>query len=186
MSKAKETKAERGRPGGATAGNREDPRTRDEEKRPERVPMYEQRNRMGVPPRQGYERRWVNILPGNVDSHLLAGWTVAKDNLPVGDPSIKNHNVSLGEGAYTHVGRAGTEQNVWAVLMEIPTEIYQQDKQREWKEKVDDREAAIFRTLTSGDPRNPHADELPGGTYGDTKVDDQVVKHKGSVGKRYG
>ena len=131
------------------------PRTREslrEETRPKRVPLHDQkRSILTAPKRSGYVRRWVNDVLDRIPRFQQAGWTVVEENVQVGDKGVESNNTSLGGGARRHVG-----QDIHAVLMEIPQEIYDED-QRTKQQTITERELAMKQKLNSGDD----------GTYGE-------------------
>jgi hypothetical protein len=90
--------------------------------RPKRIPLSAQ-NRLIVPARLGFVRRWVNDVEDRIARFELAGWTkVENSSLTVGDgrskdpaPLSATRRISVGKGVY-------------AYLMEIPEEFYQEDQ----------------------------------------------------------
>lgn len=94
-------------------GNGEQPR--------KRVPLGT-RNILTAPQRPGFVRRFVNDKGDRIESFKAAGWNAVDGEVPVGDPKI-GRPASLGSLANPHVG--GGQR---AVLMEIPEEIYNEDR----------------------------------------------------------
>lgn len=124
-----------------------------EDTRPKRVPLHEQkRNILNASSKPGFVRRWVNIVEDRVDRFLKAGYRIVEDkDVQVGDV---NENQTLGTGARKAVG-----QNVKAVLMEIPEDIYKED-QKAKQADITANEAGMRRKLNSGQ----------NGTYGDVEI----------------
>lgn len=83
-----------------------------------------------APKREGYKRHWANDVNGRVDELLQRGYTIVQ---PSGD--TKSTRVRSGS-------KDGKE--VYAVLMEIPQDWYDEDYQRRQKDRVDSKENAIF------------------------------------------
>jgi len=127
---------------------------RVEAKRPERVPLGTGRNVLTAPKREGYRRRFINVVGDRVAQALAAGYQLVEDNnVYVGDKDAASQNVSLGSGAEVSVDRNGMR----AVLMEIPEELAREDDERKARD-VDERERAITK---KGDEK---------GYYGGVKI----------------
>lgn len=106
--------------------------------RPERTPLHRQ-NIIKADVREGYVRRLVNDTDDRIERFKLAGWTPVEGgkvgDAHAGDPS------SVGSLTTKSVGGG-----VKAVLMEIPTEYYNQD-QKEKSAKVDALEEAMEQDI---------------------------------------
>ena len=112
-------------------------------KRPERVPLSKQKSFTAVQ-REGYTRRYVNDLPGRIEAFKRAGWTIVEDV----DGNIKTHDgLAQVEGQYGTqvrrvVNRGSDAPCRHSVLMEIPTEWYEEDK-KEQQKLIDEKEATF-------------------------------------------
>lgn len=118
-------------------------RTRPEDNRPKRVPLHEQKNITTTDyNKPGYVARWVtDNRPGKLASMEAAGWQIVEDPVRVGDLSAKNTNESLGTGARQQVSvDKRTGQPIYAVLMEIKKEYYDEDFLA--KQKLEDERMA--------------------------------------------
>jgi len=86
-----------------------------------RVPLGT-RNILTAPKKAGFVRRFVNDKGDRVQSFKDAGWNTVDEQVQVGDAKIGRAG-SIGSLANPHVG--GGQR---AVLMEIPEEIYNEDR----------------------------------------------------------
>jgi hypothetical protein len=87
-----------------------------------RIPLG-RRNVLTAPKKAGFVRRFVNDKGDRVENFKAAGWNVVdEDGMKVGDPKIGRAQ-SMGGSVNPHVG-AGMR----AVLMELPEEIYDEDR----------------------------------------------------------
>jgi len=86
-----------------------------------RVPLGT-RNILTAPKKSGFVRRFVNDKGDRVESFKAAGWNLVDEAVQVGDPKIGRAS-STGSLVNPHVG--GGQR---AVLMEIPEEIYNEDR----------------------------------------------------------
>lgn len=144
---------------------------KEETKKAVRVPLHEQRDKFGVPQKKGYVRRWVNEWDnkGNrINRFQDAGWRVVSDPVHVGDPNVISNNQSLGTGARKVVGTDRYGKELFAVLMEIPQEFYDEDQAAK-AEKVD----AVDRQI-----HNPNLGDRNRNTYG------PGVKSETGLGRR--
>jgi len=89
--------------------------------RPTRIPLGT-RNVLTAPKRKGYVRRFVNTEPGRVQQYEAAGYTLVKEDIQVGDPTI-GKNPQPGSVVSVPVGNGIT-----TVLMEIKEEFYKEDQ----------------------------------------------------------
>ena len=133
---------------------RADHELRPEERRPQRVSLQDQKNVTTTDyNRPGYVARWVtDNRPGKIGSMELAGWKIVKDPVKVGDESAaRNTNQTLSDGGRQQVSvdkRTGTP--IFAVLMEIPEEYYNEDFMK--KQKLEDeRMARLDSQLKQGE-----------------------------------
>lgn len=111
------------------------------ESRPERVPLYKQQT-FTAQQKSGYLRRWVNDLPGRIDSFKKAGWTLVVDDLEKTHDGLAQVESQLGSGVRRVVNKTLDAPCRYSVLMEIPTEWYEADK-KEQQKLIDDKEAAF-------------------------------------------
>ena len=86
-----------------------------------RVPLGT-RNILTAPKKPGFVRRFVNDKGDRIESFKDAGWNAVDEDVQVGDPKVGKAS-SMGSLANPHVG--GGQR---AVLMEIPEEIYNEDR----------------------------------------------------------
>lgn len=87
--------------------------------------------KLAYPPRPGYYRYWFNDEPGRISQ--------ARDS---GYEHVKN---AAGEHEKRVVGTQKSGGALWAYLMEIPTEIWEDD-QKLTHRRTDDMESAIKRS----------------------------------------
>lgn len=80
------------------------------------------RNILSAPKKAGFVRRFVNDTGDRIQMFKDAGWHVVDDVNQVGDPKLGNPTL-IGSSANPHVG--GGQR---AVLMELPEEIYSEDR----------------------------------------------------------
>ena len=86
-----------------------------------RIPLGT-RNILTAPKKPGFVRRFVNDKGDRIESFKDAGWNAVDEDVQVGDPKVGKAS-SMGSLANPHVG--GGQR---AVLMEIPEEIYNEDR----------------------------------------------------------
>lgn len=86
-----------------------------------RVPLGT-RNILTAPRKSGFVRRFVNDKGDRIENFKAAGWNAVDDNVQVGDPKVGRAS-SMGSLVNPSVG--GGDR---AVLMEIPEEIYNEDR----------------------------------------------------------
>jgi hypothetical protein len=86
-----------------------------------RIPLGT-RNVLTAPKKAGFVRRFVNDRDGRVENFKAAGWSVVDEKIQVGDPKAGTAGM-LGSSVNPHVG--GGQR---AVLMELPEEIYEEDR----------------------------------------------------------
>lgn len=89
-----------------------------------------------APQRDGYKRHWANDTGGRLDELLNRGYTFVDSKSVTGLESDKAGKVCK---------RVGSEngKDLYAYLMEIPEEWYNEDYLRRQKERVDSKENAI-------------------------------------------
>lgn len=95
--------------------------------RKKRVPLGVPRSKLAVPQRAGYERRWINDdNKGRLQNALAGGYSYVNDpNLQVGEDGGGDKTDSR---VSRIVGRAEGGKPLRAFLMEIPSEMYQEDQ----------------------------------------------------------
>ena len=86
-----------------------------------RVPLGS-RNVLSAPQKPGFVRRFVNDTGDRVQAFKDAGWNAVDDGSTSGDAKI-GRPTSIGSLTNPHVG-----SNQRAILMEIPEEIYAEDR----------------------------------------------------------
>lgn len=101
-------------------------------KRKERIPPGVQSANLAYPKRPGFERRVVCDRPGRVEKFERGGWDfVTKENL--GGPNPADGKVKAREGLGDVVSQVvGTHKDgspMTGYLMEIPTELYEEDQE---------------------------------------------------------
>lgn len=89
--------------------------------RPVRQPVS-QRVVLSAPQKEGFTRRWVNDVKGRVKMFQEGGWAISEEFGPTADDSRMAES-SLGSVNTRYVGN-----DVTAVLMEIPDELYKEDQ----------------------------------------------------------
>ena len=93
----------------------------DGEQTRKRVPLGT-RNILTAPKNPGFVRRFVNDRGDRVESFKAAGWNAVDGDVQVGDPKVGRAS-SLGSLVNPSVG--GGDR---AVLMEIPEDLYNEDR----------------------------------------------------------
>lgn len=86
-----------------------------------RIPLGT-RNILTAPKKAGFVRRFVNDKGDRIENFKDAGWKPVDGDVQVGDPKI-GRATSMGSLTNPHVG--GGQR---AILMEIPEEIYNEDR----------------------------------------------------------
>ena len=86
-----------------------------------RVPLGT-RNVLTAPKNPGFVRRFVNDRGDRIESFKAAGWNAVDEDVQVGDPKVGRAS-SLGSLVNPSVG--GGDR---AVLMEIPEDLYNEDR----------------------------------------------------------
>lgn len=99
----------------------------DTSKRPERVSLTKQRILKGEE-RPGYIRRWVNDITGRVESFIRAGWSpVVGKEQNISDNLLQTES-QLGSVVKKVVNKDPNAACRYAVFMEIPEELYNEDQ----------------------------------------------------------
>lgn len=98
-----------------------------EKERTKRVPLGVPRSKLAVPQRQGYKRRWINDdNKGRLQNAKEGGYThVVDPNLRVGEDGTADQPDSR---VSRIVGKRDDGKPLRAFLMEIPSELYQEDQ----------------------------------------------------------
>ena len=86
-----------------------------------RIPLGT-RNVLTAPKKPGFVRRFVNDKGDRIQTFKDAGWNVVDDDIKVGDEKVGRPS-SIGSSVNPHVGMGQR-----AVLMELPEEIYEEDR----------------------------------------------------------
>lgn len=107
--------------------------------------------KLQAPKREGFQRRWVNDVPGRVNQFRERGWDVVQK-----DGGTDQRFVGK-------IGRAQEDGSQYgnAVLMEIPMEFYEED-QRAKLERVVDPRTMKENQLKAGTADSPE-EYVPGG-----------------------
>lgn len=101
--------------------------THEGKERKKRVPLGVPRSKLTVPQRAGYNRRWINDdSKGRLQHAIEGGYTYVTDpNLRVGEDGAADKPDSR---VSRIVGRGEGNKPLRAFLMEIPSEMYQEDQ----------------------------------------------------------
>lgn len=95
--------------------------------------------KMGVPARTGWVRRWVNDTPGRINKFKNKGWEFVK-------------NPDTGENWMLTVNTAITDQGgIKGYVMEIPQQFYQEDQSAK-QESLDALDASIYGGTLNAEP----------------------------------
>jgi hypothetical protein len=106
-----------------------------------RIPLGT-RNVLTAPKKPGFVRRFVNDKGDRIESFKAAGWKAVDDDVQVGDPKA-GKSTAIGSSVNAHVGSGQR-----AVLMELPEEIYDEDR-AESQAKITQVENEIRRNQKS-------------------------------------
>jgi quinol monooxygenase YgiN len=101
--------------------------------REKRQPFAGFTQKLAYPPRAGYYRYWFNDEPGRVLQARDAGYEHVKN------PATQEHEKRV-------VGTRKEGGALWAYLMEIPTEIWEDDQKLKRQRGSDQYEAAIKKS----------------------------------------
>jgi hypothetical protein len=119
--------------------------------RKQRVPLGVPRTKLTTPQRQGYKRRWINDDgKGRLQNALAGGYSYVEDpDLQVGEDGGGDRPDSR---VSRIVGRGEGGKPLRAFLMEIPSELYQED-QASKQAALDEVDRAIRkgRLVTDGE-----------------------------------
>jgi hypothetical protein len=95
--------------------------------------------KMGVPARVGWVRRWVNDTPGRINKFKNKGWEFVK-------------NPETGENWMLTVNTAISDQGgIKGYVMEIPLQFYQEDQNAK-QESLDALDASIYGGTLNAEP----------------------------------
>lgn len=97
------------------------PETRETKGRKKRVPLGTPKQKMGAPKRAGYVRRWVNDTPGRLIQAQEAGYEFVADEESA-------HEKGRAGARKLRVGVTEEKVSLYAYLMEIPEEFYNEDQ----------------------------------------------------------
>lgn len=101
--------------------------------RPKRTPLYKQQA-LSAELRDGYERRWVNDLPGRIQAFQAAGWTLVDDKSQDTSDVRAQDATGLGSAVRRVVNKRTGASCVYGYLMEIPKELYDEDQLEKQKQ----------------------------------------------------
>lgn len=111
-----------------------------------RVPLGSSRQKLTASQREGYQRRWVNDVPGRVEMAQEAGYEFV-----TADAKANSSDPGANKSAIVGVNADGTPLR--AYLMEIPADWYQEDQKAKQSEcdRVDEaiRRAAPGKTAAA-------------------------------------
>lgn len=145
-------------------GNRNDSRPSDRQdngdakqvsgtaaRRKDRVPLGVARQKLAVPERPGYKRRWINDDGSRLQQALAADYRYVEDpSIKVGDD---NGNSSTDSRISRVVGKKKNGQEMRAYLMEISADLYREDQKAKQAE-IDE----VDRAIRKGGIRNDRGD----------------------------
>lgn len=115
-----------------------------------RVPLGGHRQKLQVNAREGYKRRWINDKEGRLLNAENGGYLFVEDpTLQVGDADLKNEETGVGSRVRRLVGSHKDGSPMYAYLMEIKEEWYEQD-QADKQKAIDEVEDAIKRGNVDG------------------------------------
>lgn len=103
--------------------------------RPKRIPIGT-RQVLAARERPGFHRRWVNDVGDRIQQFIDAGYTTVSGEVNNTSDDSAQTPSKLGNTVRRMVG-----ENVYAVLMEIPQEFYDEDQTLK-QERVDEVEAS--------------------------------------------
>lgn len=139
-------------------------------RRKARVPLGVPKQKLAVPKRAGFQRRWINDDGGRLHQALEGDWKFVEDpTLKVGDD---DGNSDVGSRVSRIVGKKKTGQPLRAFLMEIEDEFYQEDQEQKLA-SVREMERQIKR----GNVHNSGSEHryIPDQGHG-IKIDDAIVR----------
>ncbi len=116
---------------------------REVKMRKERIPVHEQNILTGLHLDKGYTYRWINDLYGRIESFKIAGWEIVEGNTQQ-TYSGKGQQIETQRGSqmWRVVNNRHDAPCKDAVLMRIPTELYNEDQAHKAK-KIDEDEKRI-------------------------------------------
>lgn len=120
----------------------------DKSKRPERVPLHKQKM-LSAEKRPGYVRRWVNDVVDRIQQFEKAGWTPVVGESQNTSDKLAQTESQLGSVVRKIVNKDPNAASHWAVLMEIPEDLYNQDQAE--KQKENDRVEESYNRVAGAD-----------------------------------
>lgn len=127
---------------------------REETGRKARIPLGVPQPKLAVPGRKGFVRRWINDSPGRILRAQEADW------MPVMD-EIQSQEEGRAVGRHALVGSKEDGSPLYAYLMEIPEDLYNED-QRAKQKPLDDFDDALKRgNIRGADERDNSAFYVP-------------------------
>jgi hypothetical protein len=110
--------------------------------RRKRIPLGTPRMKLTAPQKEGKVRRWINDDGSRVAMAVQGGYTFVEEEITPGDPDVKNRNRDLGARTSVPVGKKEDGTPLYAYLMEIDKDLYEED-QRAKQVQLDELEAAL-------------------------------------------
>jgi len=120
---------------------------------PKRIPIGKQK-KLIAPQRPGFVRRFVNDVDNRIEQFKLAGYKPVEGNFSTSEQS-KDVSI-MGSQIRRHVGRG-----VYAVLMEIQEDWYQEDQKAKLKQN--------YENVTALTTPNPEKDQ-----YGEVRTETRI------------
>ena len=127
---------------------------RTETGRKKRIPLGTPQAKLAVPGRKGFVRRWINDSPGRLLRAEEADWTPVIDD-------IESEEKGRAVGKNALVGTKEDGSPLYAYLMEIPEDIYNEDQKAKQK-PLDEFDDALRRgNIRGADERDNEAFYVP-------------------------
>jgi len=101
------------------------------------------RDVLRYPNREGFKRRVVNDSPGRIAQFEEAGWEIVRGDETGGQPTARDPKKP--GTAVTKVVGAGKDGPITGVLMEIPEEIFNEDKQQKQDKILRDEQTMEYK-----------------------------------------
>ncbi|MDH3914495.1 MAG: hypothetical protein OEU09_24735 [Rhodospirillales bacterium] len=128
---------------------------RDEKGRSERIPLGTPQSKLAVPERAEFYRRWINDTPGRIQRAEQAGYSFVADMTQEKD---EEGNLTAMSAL---VGSKEDGSPLYAFLMEIPLELYNEDQKAKQK-PLDEFDDALRRgNIRGADERDNSAFYVP-------------------------
>ncbi len=128
---------------------------RDGKDRKERIPLGTPQAKLTVPERRGFYRRWINDTPGRLLRAEQAGYSFVPDETQGEDEEGRK----MAKSAL--VGTKEDGSPLYAFLMELPQELYDQDQKAKQK-PLDEFDEALRRgNIRGADEQDTNAFYVP-------------------------